>query len=97
LRGHGAMRPDALHLHQIIYGRVVRHGVGSKDPHERLMRNSRVAPYLWALNTPGAIWAGVFWQSPPMLIAGILGFCVFYLVAYRRIVSWRVPRWVIVG
>jgi UDP-N-acetylmuramyl pentapeptide phosphotransferase/UDP-N-acetylglucosamine-1-phosphate transferase len=94
LRNHGAMRPDALHLHQIIYARVVRHGVGSKDPRDRLARNSRVAPYLWAINAVGAVWACVFWQSPPLLIAGVLGFCTFYLMAYRRIVSWKVPGWV---
>lgn len=94
LRGHGAMRPDALHLHQIIYARVVRHCIGSRRVCDRLARNSRVAPYLWALNAAGAVWASVFWQSRPALIGGALGFCVFYVLAYRRIVKWKVPRWV---
>lgn len=94
LRGHGAMRPDALHLHQLIYARVVRHGVGSKDPSDRLLRNNRVAPYLWTLNAVGAAWASVFWQSRPAIVAGIVGFCLFYMLAYRLIIKWRVPRWV---
>lgn len=92
LRNHGAMRPDALHLHQLIYARVVRHSVGSRDPQDRLMRNNRVAPYLWAMNAVGAVWASLFWQSRLALVAGILAFCLFYLFAYRRIVRWQGRR-----
>lgn len=93
LRGHSATRPDAMHLHQLVYARVVRHCVGSKDPNDRLLRNSRVAPYLWALNAVGAVWASVFWHSSPALIGGVLSFYVLYVLIYRRIVMWKVPRW----
>lgn len=93
LRGHGAMRPDALHLHQLIYGRIVNHG--KHTPADKLARNSRVAPYLWSLNLISMLWAIVFWRSVAMLLVGVGLFCVVYLALYRLIARLRVPTWLI--
>ena len=92
LRGHAAMRPDALHLHQLIYSRVVRYRVGSKDPHDLLVRNSKVAPYIWGMNMIFTTWACLFWRSQLALLVGVIGFCLFYLLAYRLIVKWKVAK-----
>jgi len=93
LRGHGAMRPDALHLHQLIYGRIVNNNKWT--PADKLARNNRVAPYLWSINLFVILWALVFWQSPPLLLVGVTLFCVVYLALYRRIARLRVPAWLI--
>jgi UDP-N-acetylmuramyl pentapeptide phosphotransferase/UDP-N-acetylglucosamine-1-phosphate transferase len=93
LRRHGALRPDALHLHQLIYGRVVNNGKWT--PADRLARNNRVAPYLWTINLFNSLWAIVFWRSVALLLVGIGLFCVVYLALYRRIARLRVPVWLI--
>jgi UDP-N-acetylmuramyl pentapeptide phosphotransferase/UDP-N-acetylglucosamine-1-phosphate transferase len=95
LRGRPAYLPDAMHLHQLVYSRVVRIDAGKHDPEARLRRNNRVAPYFWVINAFAILWAALFWSHKPMLIAGVLTFCALYLVLYRRIVLWRTPRWLI--
>ncbi len=47
LRGKHPGHPDALHLHQLIYSRLVRVSVGSHDAQDITRRNSRVARYVW--------------------------------------------------
>lgn len=49
-RAHPGM-PDASHLHQIIYKRVVRWAVGSSAPVDKMIRNALTAPYLWVLTS----------------------------------------------
>jgi hypothetical protein len=89
--------PDAIHLHQLIYRRVVRWSVGSDD--ERLLnqRNSLTSPYLWALATLAVIPAVLFWQNRVVLQSAILVFALSYLWLYLRIMKFRVPKWLILN
>ena len=52
--------PDAAHLHQLIFRRVVRWAVGRPDAESRTVRNALTAPYLWVLSSlavgPAALW-----------------------------------------
>ncbi len=48
LRGGSPGHADALHLHQLIYRRLARVSVGSRNPKDRTRRNSKVARYIWA-------------------------------------------------
>jgi UDP-GlcNAc:undecaprenyl-phosphate GlcNAc-1-phosphate transferase len=95
LRGHGAMRPDALHLHQLIYGRILSNRSGRRSPADKLARNNRVAPYLWAINLFNILWAVVFSRSVGLLLVGVGLFCIAYLMLYRHIARLSVPTWLI--
>lgn len=95
LRGKAAMRPDALHLHTLIYRRLCRW-----NDHEALAdatrRNSLTSPYLWLLTLPFMAISLAFWDSVVAQQAVIVGFVLTYLTLYWRIVRFRTPRWITV-
>jgi UDP-N-acetylmuramyl pentapeptide phosphotransferase/UDP-N-acetylglucosamine-1-phosphate transferase len=92
LRTHPGM-PDAAHLHQIIYKRLVRWAVGSSLPEDRLIRNALTAPYLWVLTSLTVIPAILFWRHAWVLQIFALVFAVGYVFLYRMIVQFKTPRW----
>ncbi|WP_426715702.1 MraY family glycosyltransferase [Chromobacterium violaceum] len=87
--------PDALHLHQIIYKRVVLWMVGSKDAQHLTQRNSLTSPYLWALSSFSVVPAMLFWNNTLVLMGFVLAFMVTYIRLYRMIVRFRTPRWML--
>jgi UDP-N-acetylmuramyl pentapeptide phosphotransferase/UDP-N-acetylglucosamine-1-phosphate transferase len=97
LRGYSPAHPDALHLHHLIYRRVIRWHVGSKNPRYRAQRNSRVAPYILCALLAYTGFAMVFWQVTPMLMPAVALGAVLYVYVYRRIATWSVPKWILTG
>lgn len=95
-RTHPGM-PDAAHLHQMIYKRVVRWAVGSSEPLDMVIRNSLTAPYLWVLTSMAVIPAVLFWQNTWVLRGFVLLFAVTYVLLYRRLAQFRTPKWLTVG
>lgn len=91
-RGQTPGRPDALHMHQLVYSRVVRHYVGSRHPHEKLKRNGKVAPYFWVLaiiiGTAGAL----FSDRTSILSLGVLFHAILYITLYSKITAWKMQR-----
>lgn len=83
--------PDRLHLHSLIYRRVLRGGVGT--PEAKLRRNSATSPYLWALTAVAVVPAVLAWRQPWALVLGAMGFVAVYVALYRAIVRMRSPRW----
>jgi UDP-N-acetylmuramyl pentapeptide phosphotransferase/UDP-N-acetylglucosamine-1-phosphate transferase len=90
-------KPDAIHLHQLIYRRVVRWAVGSDDAVLRNQRNSFTSPYLWVLATLSVIPAILFWQHKWVLLCFIVLFAFTYLWLYLRIIQLKVPKWLLLN
>lgn len=95
-RTHPGM-PDASHLHQLIYKRVVRWQVGSVSPDALLIRNSLTSPYLWILAAMAVIPAVLFWREAWVLRGFVALFAFSYVLIYRRVVVFRVPKWITVN
>jgi UDP-GlcNAc:undecaprenyl-phosphate/decaprenyl-phosphate GlcNAc-1-phosphate transferase len=95
-RTHPGM-PDAAHLHQMIYKRVVRWAVGSNDSVDMVIRNSLTAPYLWILTAMAVIPAVLFWDNAWALRGFALLFSVSYVLLYRRLVLFKAPKWLTVN
>lgn len=91
-RTHPGM-PDAAHLHQMIYKRVVRWAVGSTESVDMVIRNSLTAPYLWVLTAMAVIPAVLFWNNAWVLRGFALLFAVSYVLLYRRLVQFKAPKW----
>lgn len=96
LRTHPGM-PDAAHLHQLIYKRVVRWAVGSNESVDLVIRNSLTAPYLWILTLMTVIPAVLFWKYTWALRGFALLFAISYIFLYRRLIQFRVPKWMTVN
>lgn len=88
--------PDGIHLHSLIYRRVVRWAAGSSKAKALTRRNSMTSPYLWLLCMCAVVPAVLFWDNTAVLASFILLFSVSYTVLYWRIVRFRVPRWLFV-
>lgn len=99
LRNSTPGHPDALHMHQIIFKRIVRghihnrcHLTGCDNQqangrcfHRITANNSRVAPYLWASASLCALFAVKFWQQTSILILASIVGCTAYVLLYRRL------------
>jgi len=88
--------PDAAHLHQIIYKRVVRWAIGSSHGALQLQRHAITAPYLWLLSSLAVIPAVLFWNNHIALKLFTILFAVTYVWLYWSIVKFRTPKWLIV-
>ncbi|MDC8772747.1 MraY family glycosyltransferase [Roseateles albus] len=95
LRAVSAGQPDGIHLHSLIYRRIMRWTFGARDARAMTRRNSMTAPYLWTLCVSSLAPALLFWDSTPMLLACMLLFGVTYVGLYWRIVRFRTPRWMV--
>ncbi|GHD78421.1 glycosyltransferase [Vogesella fluminis] len=95
LQGRPVGAPDALHLHQMVYRRLVRWMVGSKEARHMTRRNSMTSPYLWALSSLSVVPAMLFWNNSLVLIACAGLFVLTYLYLYRMIVRFHSPRWMV--
>ncbi len=93
LRGTDPHLPDAAHLHQLIFRRVVRWAVGVSDPDARTVRNALTAPYLWVLSSLTVAPAAMWYDRTPILVSLFVVFCFTYVWLYFRIVRLKVPRW----
>ena len=92
LRGRSASEADALHLHSLVYRRLVRWKVGSRVLHNIRVRNSLAMPYLVVLATLTVVPAALFWDKTIVLELFAAGFAALYLWLYWRIVRFRAPR-----
>ncbi len=93
VRGASPGVPDGLHLHMLIFRRLVRWAVGRRDAASLTLRNSLTAPYLWLLSSLAALPATLFWRYPHVLQFFVALFCVLYVWLYLRLVRFRSPRW----
>ncbi len=91
-RVHPGM-PDASHLHQLIYMRVVRWSIGSDDATLRTQRNALTSPYLWVLAALTVMPAILFWRYHLLLKAFAALFSFTYIWLYWSIVRFKSPVW----
>jgi UDP-N-acetylmuramyl pentapeptide phosphotransferase/UDP-N-acetylglucosamine-1-phosphate transferase len=93
LRGSSPGYPDGVHLHMLIYKRVVRWAVGPHGRHPPVrLRNSMTAPFLWVMCALAAVPGVLFWDDSAALAVAIGVFSVTYVWLYWRIVRFRTPR-----
>lgn len=88
-------QPDGLHLHMLLYKRLVRVKMFSKSTKDKIRRNSMTSPYLWGVAALGIIPAVLFWKSSNTLIACAALFGITYGLIYRMIVKFKCPSWLI--
>ena len=95
-RGQSTGQADALHLHTLFYRRVVRWRGFAGKPSDYVIRNSVASALLWVIPATCLAVALVFWDRslPLQLAAGVFG--ISYTLGYRRLVRFRVPRWLVI-
>jgi UDP-N-acetylmuramyl pentapeptide phosphotransferase/UDP-N-acetylglucosamine-1-phosphate transferase len=92
VRGRPVSMPDGIHLHSLVYRRLMRWALGSKDARTLVKRNSATSPYLWVLCTLTVVPATLFWDDSSALAWPLFAFMLAYVYMYRRIVRFSTPR-----
>lgn len=95
VRGRAMGMPDGLHLHSLIYRRMLRWAIGREDAAAMMKRNSRTAPYLWLLSMFAVVPAILFWDNSRVLGFCIVLFALAYTVLYVKIIRFKVPGWLV--
>ncbi len=93
VRGQSPGMADALHLHQLIFRRIVRAALDEDEARELLSRNNRTSPYLWIFAAASVVPAVLFWHNTTVLVICCLLFALAYVGAYLMIIRFKVPRW----
>lgn len=96
LRGVSPGIPDGVHLHMLVYKRLMRWAVGSREARTVLRRNSMTSPYLWVLCLLSVIPAVLWWNNSRVLTVFIFLFMISYVLLYWSIVRFKAPKWLIV-
>ncbi|TDR30386.1 MraY family glycosyltransferase [Hydromonas duriensis] len=92
LKRKPASEPDGVHLHSLLYRRMIRWVVGYQHISiER--RNAMTSPYLWLLSSMAVAPATIFFESTFILISFCILFAVSYIWIYRRIIRFNSPSW----
>jgi UDP-N-acetylmuramyl pentapeptide phosphotransferase/UDP-N-acetylglucosamine-1-phosphate transferase len=95
IRGRPMGMPDGVHLHSLIYRRLMRWAIGSRDAHVLTRRNSLTAPYLWVVCSLSSIPAIIWWDDTFALACWLGVYAAGYVTMYWRIVRFRTPRWMV--
>lgn len=93
LRAVPPSMPDGIHLHSLIYRRLLRWAVGDRSARALTRRNSMTSPFLWMLCMLSVAPAVLFWDNSALIAVSLAVFAVSYIVLYWRIVRFKSPRW----
>ncbi len=96
LRGVSPGIPDGVHLHMLIYKRLMRWTLNATESRHKTTRNSMTSPYLWVLCMLSVIPAVLYWNNTLALGAFCLLFMVSYVLLYWSIVRFKAPKWLVV-
>lgn len=91
IKGVSPSMPDALHLHTLVFRRLVRWATGGcAITHTK--QNAATSPYLWVLCSLSIFPALFFWRNTIALVFSVVVFSSIYVWLYWRIVRFRSPR-----
>jgi UDP-N-acetylmuramyl pentapeptide phosphotransferase/UDP-N-acetylglucosamine-1-phosphate transferase len=93
VRGDSPGMADALHLHQLIYRRLVRAIFDDEELRDVLTRNNRTTPYLLGFAMLSVAPAVFFWTNTWVLIFFTAIFVGTYVWAYLTIIRFKTPKW----
>lgn len=93
LRAVPPSMPDGIHLHSLIYRRLLRWAVGDRSAKALTRRNSMTSPFLWLLCMLSVVPAVLFWNSSLLMALCLALFGISYVMLYWRIVRFKSPRW----
>jgi UDP-N-acetylmuramyl pentapeptide phosphotransferase/UDP-N-acetylglucosamine-1-phosphate transferase len=91
VRSHPINHPDALHLHTLIYRRLVLSPALDVTSQDKNKANAKVAVIVWGFVAVPVICAFVFRQKTEILLGLIALFSTAYILFYRRLIGFKAP------
>src|SRR5262249_27417418 len=94
-RGHSTGHADALHLHFLVYRRLVRWRGKTGHALGYARRNSLASAVMWVLPLICFALALGFWDDSSRLMIAGWTFNAVYVAIYLRFVRFKVPAWLV--
>jgi len=95
VRKHPVNYPDGLHLHSLIYRRLLLNP-GRDSTHQQINNaNASVALYLWLPALVFVVLSFLFMKDTHMQLVLMLCFFAMYLWVYKNLVRFRSVRWLV--
>jgi hypothetical protein len=94
-RGYSTGRADALHLHFLVYRRLVRWRGKTHSPFDYARRNSVASACMWVLPVICFTCAMSFWGDSALLMMAGWTFNALYVLIYYCFVRFKLPRWLV--
>jgi UDP-N-acetylmuramyl pentapeptide phosphotransferase/UDP-N-acetylglucosamine-1-phosphate transferase len=88
MRGRSAMSPDRLHLHMLVYHRVL----SRTDFKSQTNRNAATGAIMWLIGGLPMIPAVVWWDNATVLVFSIFLYCAGYLTLYFWIIRYKLQH-----
>jgi len=85
---------DDMHLHTLIYRRVVKWDDAEKGGLVSSSANARTSPYIWILASTSIIPATLFWKNNSLLLVFFLMHAFLYIKFFVKIIKFKIPKWV---
>lgn len=92
VRSHPINHPDALHLHTLIYRRLILNPAFDITSKDRNKANAKVAVIIWGFVMAPVICALAFYKQTHMLLILMVFFASAYITLYKRLVLFKAPR-----
>ena len=95
VRLHPINHPDALHLHTLIYRRLILSPTLDTSAKNKNIANAKVALVVWWFALVPVLCAWIFYHQTYVLLALIIAFAFSYLIFYRLLITFRSPVFLI--
>jgi len=93
VRQHPIDHPDGLHLHTLVYKRLLARPARQLSEKQKNQANAQVAVYFWLPSLLFTLLAVYFRENTNVQLILIVTFLALYWWVYSRLVTFRVPRW----
>lgn len=91
VRDHPVNHPDALHLHTLIYRRVLSSPGSVNSLEKKNKLNSRVALFFWLPAAFFSLLSCIYLQSTSIQLSLMLAYLAMYVWLYKRLIQFRQP------
>ncbi len=92
IRQHPINHPDGLHLHTLVFRRLLFNPKVHLTPTLKNIANAQVGPYFWLPAITFTTLSCIFMQNTLLLLAFILTYLAMYTWLYRALVHFKVPK-----
>jgi len=90
LRGISPGIPDGIHLHMLVYKRIIPQYFGVKG--RNWERNALTSVVMWIFTIPPLVTALLFWEEQLVMVSGVIIFCLYYIFFYFQIVRFKIGK-----
>jgi UDP-N-acetylmuramyl pentapeptide phosphotransferase/UDP-N-acetylglucosamine-1-phosphate transferase len=91
VRSHPINHPDALHLHTLIYRRLILNPALDVTSQDKNKANAKVAMLVWCFAAVPGVCALLFYKETNMLLVLIGLFALAYVGFYKKLISFKAP------